>query len=285
MKKYFLNIDDLKIKVIEQGHSSNNTVNLFLHGFPGSSNDWLALIAASSSNMRSIAVDMPGFGKSDKPKPFTYTIENYVDILDKIIQALNLNKINLVLHDFGGAWGLRWAILNLNKVSSLTLIDTGPYIKSWHYIARLYRTPIIGKLFSMMTYGKFLRRSLESLNPKPFPNVFINTLCMEYDQGTSRAMLKLYRSMNAGEFSVEELKAAFAPIKIPILIIWGEKDPYLPVFLADHQQEIFPEATLLKIPDTGHWPFIDAPERVNQALIPFLKHHTQIPERPSLLEV
>lgn len=282
MKKYFLNIDGLKIKVLEQGLSSGNTVNLFLHGFPGSSNDWLGLVASSSANMRSIAIDMPGFGRSDKPKLFKYTVENYADILDKIIKALELRNINLVLHDFGGAWGLHWGILNLEQIASLTLIDTGPYIKSWHYIARLYRAPIIGEIFSKITYGKLLRRSIEGHNPKEFPDAFINTMTKEYDQGTSRAMLKLYRGMEPGEFSVRELKEAFAQIKIPMLIIWGEKDPYLPIELADHQKEIFPDATLLKIPDAGHWPFIDAPEQVNKVLIPFLQQHSQTTECDSL---
>lgn len=68
---------------------------------------------------------MPGFGHADKLGDFTYTVEGYGRFLEAALEELEVRRAHLVLHDFGGPWGLEWASRNSNRLASAVLINTG----------------------------------------------------------------------------------------------------------------------------------------------------------------
>lgn len=98
---------------------------VFVHGNPGSSRDWLHLAEHVSAFARVIAPDMPGFGRADKPADFEYTVAGYARHLGGILDALGVRRAHLVLHDFGGPWGLAWAAAHPDAFASTVLINTG----------------------------------------------------------------------------------------------------------------------------------------------------------------
>ncbi len=81
---------------------------VFLHGNPGFSLDWEDLSERVNIFARTIASDMPGFGNADKPEKFDYTVDGYARHLDGVLKKLGVRRTHLVLHDFGGVWGLAW---------------------------------------------------------------------------------------------------------------------------------------------------------------------------------
>src|ERR1019366_9861076 len=88
-----------------------------------------------------------------------------------------------------------------------------------------------------------------------------------FDQGTQRAILRLYRSSPASV--LEEAGANLGRLTMPALVAWGVKAPYIPARFAAAYAAALPNAELLELPDAGHWPWIDRPELV-QRLAGFL---------------
>ena len=91
-----------------------------------------------------------------------------------------------------------------------------------------------------------------------------------YDRGTRRTVLKLYRATpDPGETGVQ-VGAALAPLKKPALVVWGAKDPYVNVRYAERQREFFDVQDVVILPDSGHWPFKDDPRarRAGRAAVP-----------------
>ena len=254
------------------GDSRSTEAAVFVHGNPGSSEDWRSLVAAVGRFGRAIALDMPGFGKADKPPDFDYTVEGYARHLDGALAQLGVRRAHLVLHDFGGAWGLAWAAAHPETVASLTLINIGlmPGYR-WHYMARIWRTPIVGEIFQATATRWGFHASLRHGNPRGLPRAFVDRMYDDYDRGTRRAVLRLYRATS----DPGSLSAAFAaghPARdVPVLVIWGAADPYVPVAYAERQREFFPRARVVTLERSGHWPFADDPDAVAAEVVPFLK--------------
>ncbi len=250
---------------------------VFLHGNPGSGEDWRALVEAAGEFMAAVAPDMPGFGKADKPADFDYTIDGYARHLDAMIEHLGLARVHLVLHDFGGPWGLTWAALHPQKVASITLINTGvlPGYR-WHYLARIWRTPLLGEVFMAITTRMAWRWLLKLGNPRGLPLAFVDQMFDNFDAGTRRAVLKLYRATGDIEGYTARITQALQPLDLPALVVWGAGDIYLPTWLAAAQRRAFPGAEIEMLLDSGHFPLVDNPERVVDVVGTFLRKQLEI---------
>ena len=95
--------------VLHAGRPQATEAIVFVHGNPGSSRDWVDLIGHVAPFSRALAPDMPGFGQADKPADFDHTVAGYAKHLGTILDAEGVQRAHLVLHDFGGPWGLAWA--------------------------------------------------------------------------------------------------------------------------------------------------------------------------------
>jgi pimeloyl-ACP methyl ester carboxylesterase len=266
-------VNSVRSPVIDEGPRSSEAV-VFVHGNPGSRLDWTQLIAAASHFTRAVALDMPGFGAADRPSDFEYTVEGYARHLAGALEQLGVSHAHLVLHDFGGAWGLAWAAAHPNQVRSLTLINIGVMEKyRWHYLARIWRTPLLGELFMATTTRPGFRLLLKHGNPRGLPKAFVDQMWSHFDRGTRRAVLRLYRATpDVGRLS-SAIRQTLSGLSLPVLVIWGKHDPYVPVRYAERQRDVFPRAEVRILEDSGHWPHADNPDAVASALIPFLKQH------------
>jgi len=188
-----------------------------------------------------------------------------------VLEKLGVERAHLVLHDFGGPFGLVWAAAHPEQVASVTLIDTGilPGYR-WHRMARVWRTPVVGELSQALMFRSGFRRALSSAEPKGLPREFMDRMYDQYDRRTKRAVLKLYRSTDDPGAAGAEFAAWMAPRDIPALVIWGQGDSYLPYSYAERQREAFPSAEVHVLADSGHWPFVDAAPTVERLLLDFL---------------
>lgn len=247
---------------------------LFVHGNPGSSQDWRDLVGRVGTFGRAVAFDMPGFGRADKPENFDYTVAGYAAHLEALRETLGITRVHLVVHDFGGPWGLAWAAAHPERVASVTLFNIGilPGYR-WHFLARIWRTPLLGELFQATTTRAAFHLLLKLGNPRGLPRAFVDRMVDDYDRGTRRAVLRLYRATNpdAVEAFSAEVEARLRPHDLPALVLWGERDIYLPSRYAEIQRRVFPSAQIVRLPDSGHWPFADNPDAVAAEVVPFLR--------------
>src|SRR3954471_3757902 len=262
----------LRTRLSAVGPQDASEAVVFVHGNPGSSRDWDDLLTRIASFARGVALDMPGFGKADKPEDFDYTVEGYARFLAAALDELGVERAHLVLHDFGGPWGLEWATQHPDALASATLINTGALVDyEWHYLARIWRTPVAGELFQATTTRNGLRSALRHGNPRGLPRAFVDRMYDDTDAGTKRAILRLYRATDdpaaAGRRHADALRA----LDRPALVVWGAHDPYIPVAQAERQREAFPSAEVEILADSGHWPFADDPDGVGRPVEPFLR--------------
>jgi pimeloyl-ACP methyl ester carboxylesterase len=249
-------VGGLSSPVIEAGPQDEREAVVFVHGNPGSSTDWTALVDATGELGRAVAMDMPGFGKADKPRDFDYQVSAYADFLQGALTELGIERVHLVLHDFGGAFGLFWGLQHPQAWASVVLINIGimPGYE-WHTMARRWRTPVLGELTQAWIPRAGWRRAMHD----------------DYDHATRRAVLKLYRATPDPGSTALELGAEMAKLHKPALVIWGAKDPFIGVEFAERQREFFEVADVAILQESGHWPFQDDPQRVAQTVLPFLR--------------
>src|SRR5207253_5213118 len=132
------------VRLVAAGPQDSPEAVVFVHGNPGSADDWSGLVAAASEHGRTLACDLPDYGETEAPGGFSHSVEGYAGFLNQTLAALDVQRVHLVLHDFGGPIGLAWAAANPGALRSVTLIDTGvlPGYR-WHRLARIWRTPVL----------------------------------------------------------------------------------------------------------------------------------------------
>lgn len=266
-------VGGIRSPVLESGPADAREAVLFVHGNPGSSRDWEDLVSRVGAFARAIAVDMPGFGQADKPDDFEYTVLGYAKHLDAMLGALGVDRVHLVLHDFGGPWGLAWAAQHLGALASLTLVNIGIMRGyRWHYMAVIWRTPVLGELAQLTATRAGFRLLLKHGNPRGLPRRHIDRMYDDYDRRTRRAVLRLYRSTQPND-AAASLAAALRLFSGPVLVVWGRHDPYVAVEYAEQQREVWPQAAVQLLDESGHWPMLDDPERTAAAIIPFLRRN------------
>jgi pimeloyl-ACP methyl ester carboxylesterase len=249
---------------------------VFVHGNPGPMDDWEELAPTVAAFARVVAMDMPGYGRSAHPKKFDYTIEGYGRYLGALLDHLAVERAHLVLHDFGGAWGLRWAIDHPDRLVSLTLINCGVLEGyKWHRFARIWRTPVLGELAQLTVTAGGMHRALNAMSPKPMPRSFIDRVMRYADWGHKRAVLRLYRASK----SFGNSAAPFADVPftqtLPVCVIWGAGDPFIQVEFAEQQKRYFPLAEVHVLQGLGHWPFIDDIDAVRRPMVEFLRRNVE----------
>ena len=256
---------------------------LMLHGNPTWSFYWRELIRGLEDDYRCIVPDHVGCGLSDKPddEAYGYRLQDRLDDIGQLIEALDLRDLTLVVHDWGGAIGLGTAQRYPERVKRLVILNTAGFLGPVPASITTCRLPVYGPLVIRGLNG-FLRVGFlrawehpEKITPAikqgylaPYGSWgerraihrFIQDIPMEEDHPT-RA---LWDRISEG---LESLKDR------DILLLWGEKDFCFTTEYCDDFERRFPDAEVHRFPDAGHWVMEDARERIVPLVRSFLEQH------------
>lgn len=230
---------------------------LYLHGVPNGASMWEPFLAQTGG----IAVDLPGFGRSGKRGDLDASFQALGRFVGEFADHLGLERVRLCMHDWG-AVGLLWAMEQPERVERLVLIDAVPFLPGyrWHPLARQWRRRVVGEL----AMGSTIRPVARRLLPAPL----VDEVLESFDIGTQRAILRLYRS--APEAELARAGERLGRITCPALVVWGERDPYIPPSFAHAYSEALGGPTQTNVvPGARHWPWLDVPELV-QTVTDFL---------------
>jgi pimeloyl-ACP methyl ester carboxylesterase len=265
-----VSVRGVRSPVLTAGPPDGAEAIVFIHGNPGPADDWRELLTRAGKLGRAIAPDMPGYGRADKPKDFSYSVDGYADYLAALLDQLEITRAHIVAHDFGGPWALAWAARHPDALASATLINTGVLIDyRWHHYARIWRTPVLGEIFQATASRPAFRMLLGRENPRLTRDQVDRIYDVARSWATKRAILKLYRATPAAKLA--DPAATLRPFDRPALVIWGTEDAYLPYEQAEHQRQAFPSAQVELLKGHGHWVMLEDPERVASLVIPFLR--------------
>jgi pimeloyl-ACP methyl ester carboxylesterase len=230
---------------------------LYLHGVPTSSDDWTPFLARTGG----LAPDLPGFGRTGKRGDGDFTMAGYDRFVEVFLERLEVERVRLVVHDFG-AVGLLWAQRFPERVERLVIVDAVPLLGGyrWHRVARAWRTPLVGEVAMGLAVRPVARRLL--------PHAVVDASWRYFDQGTQRAILRLYRS--SPEDALARAGLDLGELRCPALVVWGERDPFVaPRFADAYAGALGGEAEVLRLPDAGHWPWLERPDAID-AIAAFL---------------
>jgi haloalkane dehalogenase len=241
-------------------------VALLLHGYPESSYMWRDLLPVlAGAGRRALAPDLAGFGDSAPDPPGTW--ERHVESIERWRREQGVERCLLVVHDWGGLIGLRWACEHPEAIEALVISSTGFFPDGkWSGMAQALRTPGTGEelvdALDRVGFGGMLR----SVSPS-MPDGAIDEYWKAYaDEPRRRGQLELYRS---GDFAVLE-RYRLGDLAVPVLLLWGEDDPFAPVAGAHRFERELRDTELVVVEGTGHFVWEDAPERCAAAVTAFL---------------
>lgn len=267
-------VNGVRSPVIETGPEGDLEAAVFVHGNPGSSEDWRDLVIRTGAFARALALDMPGFGRGDKPRGFDYRVSGYARFLAGALDTLGLERVHLVVHDFGGPFGLAWAAEHPDAFASVTIVNAPPVSDyHWYLLAKVWRTPGAGELLHWTLTPPTFRWLIRRGNPRGLPDDLVERMRRDYDRGTQRCVLRLYRATDAKRM-VPAPPAAYRVLDRPALIVWGQQDIYIPRRFAEQHLDAFPSAEIVYLRGSGHFAMADDPEGVPNAVIPFLRRVT-----------
>jgi pimeloyl-ACP methyl ester carboxylesterase len=233
---------------------------LYVHGVPDDGAMWIPFLERTGG----ISPDLPGFGGSAKPRYHPYGIAQIADQLEGLLDQPSVERFRLVVHDWGGA-ALAPAQRIPDRVERLVIIDALPMLPGyhWHRIARIWRAPIAGALFMRLATKealRFISREAHVAN-RPMPQEFTDSVWSHFDRDTRAAILRLTAAHPRRCSPATEIACTGAP---PTLVLWGERDPYLPSWCAEAYGRALPNATVELVPDASHWSWIDRPNVIDR---------------------
>ena len=243
-------------------------IALALHGYPTSSYLWRKVLPrVAEAGYRAVAPDLPGFGDSPPDLPGTW--ERQVENVERFRSALGLEKVALIVHDWGGLIGLRWACDHPQAVGALAITDSGFFPDGrWHGMAKTLRTEGEGEQVLESINRDLLGAAMRQISPR-IPDDAVDEFYKAYaDPERRRNQLELYRS---GDFSkLEPYRGKLGALGVPTLILWGAKDEFAPIGGAYRFKKEIPEAKLVVLDDAGHFLMEDDPDRVASEIAGFL---------------
>lgn len=268
----FVEAEGLRLHYLEQG---TGPPVLLLHGWPTSSYLWRDLLGPMSEHNRMIALDLPGFGHSDKPLDASYSFRFYDRAIDGFLDALGLDAVGLAVHDLGGPAGLYWASQHHERVSKLALLNTIVFARpSWAAVAFVAACRIPGIRSWMVTPAGIARAmKLGVSDSSRLGDDAIRAYQEPFEQKDARrALLKAGTGLHPGGF--KEIDGWLRGSSLPIRIVYGEDDRILPDVartmgkVAD-MVDSSPEVTAM--PGCGHFLQEERPAEIAAELSTFFR--------------
>jgi pimeloyl-ACP methyl ester carboxylesterase len=260
--EHTMTIDDVPVFYRSAGNGPPGAGPLYLHDALTSSDDWLPFMERTGG----LAPDLIGFGRSGKGGHLDYSPEGLTKFVTRLLSELGLDPLTMVGHGWGGALALLLALQDPSRVQRVVLIDAVPLLDdfTWHGPARLWRRPVIGELVMGATTRRQLTRQLHkgTVHADAWTPSRLQAVWDQFDQGTQRALLRLHRATD--ERRLAELGAGLGALEVPTLIVWGEQDPWFGPEFADAYGATLPAATVDRVPDAGHWPWLDQPQVIER---------------------
>lgn len=250
---------------------------LFVHGTPTWSFEWRHLVRGLAGTHRCIAPDLLGFGLSDRPRDFAYTPETHAEALAVFVETLDLRDFTLVVHDYGGPIALPLA-LEPGRVRRLVILnswmwsfgDDAEMVKKGRFaggaLGRWMYRRLNASLRMLMPYAYGDRRRLTPEIHRQYLEVFPDA----WSRGA--VLWPLAKALLASGAFYDSLWRRRGELRdLPTLIVWGMRDRAFPPRHLERWRTALPEARVVELPGSGHWPHEEQPAEVLAALRGFLR--------------
>jgi pimeloyl-ACP methyl ester carboxylesterase len=268
-----------RVRYVEAG---TGEAVLLLHGYPQSASCWRHQIPALSAAHRVVAPDWPGFGRSDPPATApTYDAE--VERIERLVDRLGLRRFNLIAHDYGGFIGLGYVLRHPDRVLRLALLNTRAHgvFRPWFYRFSLGQHWVAKHRLAVAAARRLPLGAMHHVALRQYRTLgcFDAALETEYlgwmDEPTGRrTFFEFFAHYHVPK--IPWLAAGLPEIHRPTAIVWGDRDPYIPLSTARELSERIPGATLTLLRGADHYVMEERPDQVTSALLDLLARETSL---------
>ncbi|MBE7421840.1 MAG: alpha/beta hydrolase [Zoogloeaceae bacterium] len=289
LQHHYVDFDDVRLHYVDAG---DGPLILFVHGFPEFWYAWQGQLDAFSCDHHAVALDLRGHNLSGKPTEVkAYRPKHLVADLRRLIDHLGGRPAIVVAHDWGGAAAWNLAAEHPEYVEKLVIInsphpvtfarelrDSAAQQKASQYMLWLRRPGAAEKLLEDDCARLAAMLSQSTVDPRWLTPDLLARYREAWSQpGALDASLNFYRATplhpptaeEPGPSAIQLDPAAFA-VRVPTLVIWGERDTALLPGLLDGLDALVPQLTVKRIPDGSHWVIHERPEEVSQLIREFI---------------
>ncbi len=269
MPREELSIGGVRTSLAREGGSGPTVV--LLHGLGAHGFTWRGLVPLLSKRCRVVVPDFPGFGRSDKPAAFDYSLTGLSRWLLELLDALGLESPALVGNSMGGVVALMTALSRPERVSRLGLIGTPVYPENIPRLLWPMRYPVLGAVYELLLGPALVR--FVGRTAYYDPAFFTDDIVAEYaaplrEKAARRALAAFLR--NAMPEDAARWVSLYPSLRAPTLFVRGESDGVVDLESARRFCAAAPNARLLALERCGHAPHEERPDLVAEALQPFL---------------
>lgn len=261
----FAQIEDTRVHYIDTGGEKPPVV--LIHGFSSSTHVWRNVIPALENHHRVIALDLKGFGWTDRA-PGDYSPEAQAQMLAGLLDKLGVQSTALVAHSWGSSVALAFALQHPQKVTRIALYDAWVYAEQLPSFFYWARTPVLGEALMELFYSERLDEKMESA----FYNLdFVTENVLDAVRediarpGTRAAALEAIRGQH-----YDLVQHRYREIQQPVLLLWGREDRITTLVMGETLSRDLPHAELVVYPRCGHFPMYEAANASTQKLQHFL---------------
>lgn len=254
-----------RMSFLDEGPRTEAAV-LMLHGNPTWSFYYRRLVRALSPARRCIVPDHVGMGLSDKPQDYPYTLAARVDDVTALVSVLGLKRVDLVVHDWGGAIGMGFAARNPGCIGRLVIMNTAAFaIDRMPARIALCRRPIIGPLFVRGLNGFACPATWMAMHRRRLTRDERRGYLFPYDSWANRVAIDAFvrdipmRPVDRSWAALAEAECGLRQFRDrEMLIVWGGRDFCFDDVFLGRWRELFPMAAVERIADAGHYVLEDA---------------------------
>ena len=253
-------------------------VLLLIHGMAGSLENWREVIEPLARNHTVIAPDLPGHGGSGGGRG-DYSLGAHAASLRDLLVTLGHDRVTVVGHSLGGGIAMQFAYQFPETIERLVLVSSGGLGPEVNPVLRAAALPgadlfIAATASAGRSVGSTLGRGLSAIGLRPTADVaeVARGYASLADPDRRAAFLATLRGVvDVGGQVVNAADRLYLAADIPVLIMWGDHDPIIPVHHAEHAHDAMPGSRLVIFEDVGHLPQLEAPLRFVGALDAFLE--------------
>ncbi len=259
--------------------SGNGPAVLFIHGLTGSHRNWAQLVEKLNTDHRVLAPDLFGHGASEKLMG-DYSLGAHAATLRDLLDRLEIDRITLVGHSFGGGIAMQFCYLFPERVEHLVLVASGELGRAVSPLLRATTVPGAGWILPVIASGwvrgrvETVGRALTSRGWRASSDTteIWRGFTSLADADSRRAFLATTRSViDPGGQTVTAHDHLPMAIEVPTLIVWGTRDRMIPAWHATTAHEVISDSRVVLFEGAGHFPHLDQPERFAQLLSDFIR--------------
>jgi pimeloyl-ACP methyl ester carboxylesterase len=274
-----LDVFGMRVFVVDTPASDDTharTPVLALHGFPTSSFDYRLILPALSAQRPVLLLDFPGYGFSDKPRDYSYSLMEQADVVEAVCAQLGLTHAHLVSHDMGTSVACELLARRQRKLLSLSLASV-LFMNGSLYIEMSKLAPTqkllltrVGPLFARLGRESLFRAQLKRILSRPVEESEITAMWQQllHLDGRARLAQTIHYISDRKRFWHRWIGALRA-CDLPAHVLWGSEDPIAVMAIGERAARELPRAELQRLEGVGHYPMIEAPRDVATALCAF----------------